>query len=500
MTIEITTPQANQPFADAVRPILTLAAALRADPRIDAIAFTDRSRSDHDHDPIAVAHHVAESSGKMPLIHWAGKDRGVADLERDLDRAQSLGMENFLFITGDKVRHPVPGRAVRYTDSVDAIRMARQRAPALVLAGVVCPFKYREEELLGQYLKAGKKLRAGADFLITQIGWDMPKFDELRRFLDHRGYGVPLVAELLYLTNRRARRIRRIGLPGVTVTADLAQHLEGEAARPDGGRAAAYSRLALQIIGLRHLGYRGVQVSGLHTYPEVARLLEEVEARGRQCPTREQWQQAWDESLTAPDGRKVQVAPQNGFYLDRAPPAGVVRARPGEVAKFRLMEAIDRVAFQEGSAGARLLAPLLRRLDGRVGLGGIFLRVEKAIKHPALGCQACGFCRLPYTAFVCPETCPKGLANGPCGGTRDNRCEFGDRECIHSEIYRLAKATGTLAGLEATLIPPVPEAARGSCSWVTHFRGAGPRAINLPGPPLASGDSAAGPPSPRRAG
>jgi len=493
LTVEITTPHARQPFEDAVRPILALAAATRADGRIDAIALTDRSKSDHDHDPIAVGHRAADICGKMPLIHWAGKDRGVRELETDLHRARSLDLENFLLVTGDKVRHPAPGRPVRYLDSVNALDIARRRASTFVLAGAVCPFKYREEELLGQYLKAGKKLRAGADLLITQIGWDMPKFEELRWFLDQKGYGAPLVAELLYLTAARSRRIRRVGLPGVTITDDLAQHLEQEAAAPAGGRAAAYKRLALQIVGVRHLGYQGAQVGGLHTYPEIARLLEEVEAWGKQCPTLEEWQPAWEETLTGPDGRRVQVAPANGVYLASRPPASEsIRAARGEYAKFKLMHYIDRVAFQEGSLGARVLGPLLRRLNGRTGLGGVLLRLERAIKEPALGCQACGFCRLPQTAFVCPETCPKGLANGPCGGTRDNQCEFGDRECIHSQIYRLAKATGALAGLEEVLIPLVPEAARDSCSWVTHFRGEGPRAISLRVPPSASAGPAVG--------
>jgi len=493
LTVEITTPQASQPFADAVRPILALAEAMRADGRIDAIALTDRSKSDHDHDPIAVGYRVAESGGKMPLIHWAGKDRGVPELEADLYRARSLGLENFLLVTGDKVRRPVPGRPVRYLDSVNALDIARRRASTFVLAGAVCPFKYREEDLLGQYLKAGKKLRAGADLLIIQIGWDMPKFEELRWFLDQKGYRIPLVAELLFLTAARSRRIRRVGLPGVTITDDLAQHLEREAATPDGGRAAAYKRLALQIIGIRHLGYQGAQVSGLHTYPEIARLLEEVEAWGKQCPTLDEWRRAWAETLTASDGRRVRVAPANGVYLASRPPASEsIRAARGEYAKFKLMDYIDRVAFQEGSLGARVLGPLLRRLNGRAGLGGVLLRLERAIKEPALGCQACGFCRLPQTAFVCPETCPKGLANGPCGGTRDNQCEFGDRECIHSQIYRLAKATGALAGLEEVLIPLVPEAARDSCSWVTHFRGEGPRAISLRVPPSASAGPAVG--------
>jgi methylenetetrahydrofolate reductase (NADPH) len=127
------------------------------------------------------------------------------------------------------------------------------------------------------------------------------------------------------------------------------------------------------------------------------------------------------------------------------------------------------------------MGPLMRRLDSRSGAGGALLPLEAAFKKPLVGCQTCGFCRLPQTAYVCPKTCPKGLANGPCGGTRDNVCEFGDQECIHNRIYRLSKQAGRLADLEEVLIPPVPEGARNSCSWVTHFQGEGPRPVRLAG-------------------
>lgn len=478
VSVEVATPRATQPFDDAIRPVLVLAREIRDDPRIDAIALTDRSRSDHDHDPIVVGHRVAEESGKMPIVHWAGKDRSLATLEADVARAQALGLDTLLLVTGDKVRHQPADRPVRYLDSVNALYAARQRSPELLLAAAVSPFKYREEELVNQYLKAAKKLRAGANLLMTQIGWDPRKFEELRWFLDRRGYRAPLMAELLLLTAARSRRIRRIGLPGVTITDGLAQRLEEEASSPDGGRAAAFRRLALQMTSVRDLGYAGAQVSGLETYAGIVRLLDDVEAVIREYPTPEARQQAWLELLMLNDGRTAQVAPAGGVDLK----AGMGGPRTGERTRFRVMDLIDHLLFQEGSFGARALAPVLRRLDARSGPGALLLRVERVIKEPLVGCQSCGFCRLPHTAYVCPETCPKGLANGPCGGTKDNMCEFGDRECIHNQIYRVSKQAGLLANLEEVLMPPVPEAAWGSCSWVTHFRGEGPKVTRLAAP------------------
>ena len=95
--------------------------------------------------------------------------------------------------------------------------------------------------------------------------------------------------------------------------------------------------------------------------------------------------------------------------------------------------------------------------------------VERMVKRPLVGCDTCGSCRLQETLYVCPETCPKGLANGPCGGTRLNRCEFDDRECVHSVKYRIAKSADQLPVLEQVLIPCIEAADRHRSSWPAWF-------------------------------
>jgi methylenetetrahydrofolate reductase (NADPH) len=495
LTIEVAAPNAAEPFEKAIRPVLALAREIRSDARIDAIAVTDRSLTDDDHHPLFVGHRVAEESGKVPIVHWAGKDRTAAHLDHDLQLAEAWGLQNLLLVTGDKLRTPPAHRTVRYLDSVHALSAARQRSAAFLLAAAVSPFKYREEELVGQYLKALKKLRAGADLLMTQIGWDLRKHEEVRRFLAGHGYRSPLVAEVLLLTPARGDYLRRIGLAGVILTDDLAQRLMEDAAAADGGRASALRRLALQIVNVRDLGYAGAQVSGIRSYPTIARLLDEIEVVSRAYPTPEARAAVWRELLTLSDGRPVRVAPAAGYYL--TPP--VIAGRPeetapahstrgGEWAIFRAMDLIDKVFFKEGAIGARALGSVLHRLDTRAKPGGLLAQFERALKGPLLGCQTCGFCRLPQTAYVCPETCPKGLANGPCGGTKDNVCEFGDRECIHNRIYRISNRAGSTSDLEETVIPPVPEEARGTCSWIIHFQGKGPRADRLPPFRPESGD------------
>ncbi|HTL53577.1 MAG TPA: methylenetetrahydrofolate reductase C-terminal domain-containing protein [Planctomycetota bacterium] len=61
--------------------------------------------------------------------------------------------------------------------------------------------------------------------------------------------------------------------------------------------------------------------------------------------------------------------------------------------------------------------------------------LEHSIKHSLFNCQMCGQCILTYTSMRCPMNCPKGLRNGPCGGTLDGHCEvYPDRNCVWMEI------------------------------------------------------------------
>jgi methylenetetrahydrofolate reductase (NADPH) len=62
--------------------------------------------------------------------------------------------------------------------------------------------------------------------------------------------------------------------------------------------------------------------------------------------------------------------------------------------------------------------------------------VERMIKGPLWGCRMCGNCLLQETAFICPMECPKGLRNGPCGGSTEQHCYVDEtRPCIWYHIY-----------------------------------------------------------------
>jgi len=65
----------------------------------------------------------------------------------------------------------------------------------------------------------------------------------------------------------------------------------------------------------------------------------------------------------------------------------------------------------------------------------IVFKAEKWLKEKMFGCQTCGQCILTHTKLICPMNCPKGLRNGPCGGTLDGKCEvIPELDCVWTNI------------------------------------------------------------------
>lgn len=464
-------PSADKVLQDQLAAQQGLAQAMGRDPQLAGFSVTDRVHSDRDPDPVGAAAQLLRQSGRQPFVHFSGKDRETEDLAAAIARMRVEGLENLLVVTGDRLKEAPRGRRPRYLESVAAIQEAKRLHPELFVAAVLNPFKYREEEAMAQYLKLGKKVGAGADCIVTQIGFDMAKYEEAQYWAGVRNYRVPLIANVMPLSAPRARYIRRHRLAGVTVTDSLLALLEAEEQLlPDKGQSRVMDRLALQIVGVQLYGYAGVQLTAVGSAQALAALQDRVTRFARACPDRRSWYRAWEEALTLPDGTPADPAPADGWYLAQARSG---RPRRGERWKYRLMKAVHGLAFDDGLL-ARMAAPLFAGIppDGRGDT--LLARLERAVKAPLVGCETCGACRLAATHYICPETCPKGLANGPCGGTRDNLCEFGDRECVHSRRYRIARDAGELEQLEQWIVPPVPRARRSTSSWPPHFRGEGP--------------------------
>jgi methylenetetrahydrofolate reductase (NADPH) len=95
----------------------------------------------------------------------------------------------------------------------------------------------------------------------------------------------------------------------------------------------------------------------------------------------------------------------------------------------------------------------------------LLISVEKIVKGPLFGCRMCGNCLLQETAFICPMECPKGVRNGPCGGSTEENCYVDEtRPCMWYKIYDRSFSMGRQEKL-LEVLPPLDWDKTGGETW-----------------------------------
>ncbi|MCX5808898.1 MAG: methylenetetrahydrofolate reductase C-terminal domain-containing protein [Proteobacteria bacterium] len=161
------------------------------------------------------------------------------------------------------------------------------------------------------------------------------------------------------------------------------------------------------------------------------------------------------------EGRKIEV---NEITLDRQCVYEFIDQLTGLVGQF------DVILSLGCGAGVQALADVFAGVIILPALNTAFIGQTKEAGLWIENCRACGDCKLGYFAAVCPITrCAKGLFNGPCGGSKDGKCETDpDAPCAWQLIIERLDKAGRLDLLQ-NVYPPA--------DW-SKQQGKGPRKIH----------------------
>ncbi len=430
---------------------------------IDAISLTDLPGGNPALPPEAFVACVLEHK-LTPIAHLTGKDGNRLSLESRIHALARLGVENILALTGDAQKEGFAGqpKPVYDLDSVLILWLLRalrggleynlgpktaRTTPFDFFAGaVVNPFKVREPDLMMQFYKLQLKVAAGAQYIITQLGYNLRKLYELKQYMAREGLGhIPVLANVYVPTAKIARLMQTGELAGCVVADELIQRLEREK------KPQRLERAALMVAAVKDLGFAGAHIGGFGlTHKDFMTILEGAAAIGKN------WRGRIDE-LVFPIPNEFYLLPQGGDGLsDGAGDYRISGVKPHASWAQRLSASVHGHLIREGSFGARLFAAKLKTrimktggLPGknsswRHGLWYGLLEPATLYRKATLGCVSCGDCIQDHLNYAgCSmQGCYKELRNGPCGGSRvDGNCEArADLPCIWNLIY-----LGTLA-------------------------------------------------------
>ena len=476
--------------ADTSRRALETARELAADPRVDVLSITDNPGGHAMLSPDTLGTDLV-SRGQEVVIHLSCKDWNRNALESRGWKLGSEGFHNVLALSGD---YPVTGHRglaapVFDIDSVGLLSLFSEmneglrddRRPdvrldrtSFFLGCVVTNHKRREREVMPQYFKLRKKVRAGARFVINQIGWNTRKDDELLRWIRRDGLQVSVLSNVYLLSRTAARAFHQGKIPGVVVTDELLALAERHGASPDKGRAFFTDLAAKHVAVARGLGFDGVYLGGHMPAATFGEILDRAASFGDG-----DWR-ALASELRFPmqdEFHFFEADPDTGLSSDRVNTAYLESKQRRSTdlrvpVRYRFSRRLHTLAFEPDAPLHPAGRALYRAVERRPPLSQAAHVLEQAAKVPLFGCRDCGDCSLPEIAYVCPESqCAKNQRNGPCGGTREGLCEVYDTECIWSQAYERLKAYGEEESMLDNPTVVKDNALAGTSAWANAFLG-----------------------------
>jgi methylenetetrahydrofolate reductase (NADPH) len=256
---------------------------------VDAVNCTDNSAAHPHVSPVAAAHLLLDR-GIEPIVQFACRDRNRLALQADLLGAAVLGGRNVCLMTGDDVTagdHP-EAKPIYDIDAVHAIRIAaimRDRGtylsgrpldePAPFFIGAVenpfaPPLEFRP-------MRLGKKVEAGAEFVQTQIVFNMPTMRLFMARLEDLGLleRTFVIPSVYVCRSAGAARYLRDMVPGNDVPDHVIDRLEGV---PPDRQAEEGLAIAREIVAdLREIsGVAGVHLISIKGDEAIVRLVEEA--------------------------------------------------------------------------------------------------------------------------------------------------------------------------------------------------------------------------------
>ena len=466
--------------------ILKIAEEAAKSELVHAVSITDNPGGHPALSPDVIGVEVSRL-GLDPIIHFTCKDKNRNQIESILYSLDRIGISNLLVMTGDFPLYGFEGKAkpVFDLDSIQLIHLIHQMNQGLEVDGkapgggvrlppthffkgcTISPFKKYEAEVMAQYYKLFKKVNEGGDFLITQVGFDARKFDELLRYMRHHTIQIPVLGNVYILNQSVAKVMNRGGVPGCVVTDELYQIYEEEAKAPDKGRTARLVKAAKLIAVLKGIGYDGAHIGG----PNL--IYEDVEwVIGKSKEFFFNWEE-WIREFSFPQ--------KNGYYLfERDPKTGLntdvlvhKRNNPRKVLGHGIMRLFHKLAFTPEAPLYKPVRWFFDKIDG-TRFEGPITELEYWIKFISSRCRRCGDCTLLEVAFLCPQSqCPKYLFNGQCGGSVEGWCEVfpGKKRCIYVRAYNRLKPYEEEESLKASYTPPRNWELDQTSSWANYFLG-----------------------------
>ena len=233
---------------------------------------------------------LGKEEGLEPTVQMTCRDRNRIAMQMDILGAAALGINNMLCLTGDHQvfgNHPM-ARGVYDLDSIQLIKMVKDMRdekkfqcgdemkvePRLFIGAAANPFA---DPFEFRVFRLANKIAAGADFIQTQIIYNVEKFAKWMEAVREKGLHeqVKILAGVAPVKSIGAARYMQKKVPGMDVPDAVVERLKGV---PKEDVSKEGIKLCVDIINeIREIkGVAGIHLMAIEWEEAVPEILEQA--------------------------------------------------------------------------------------------------------------------------------------------------------------------------------------------------------------------------------
>ncbi|HMN62271.1 MAG TPA: bifunctional homocysteine S-methyltransferase/methylenetetrahydrofolate reductase, partial [Anaerolinea sp.] len=264
-------------------------ASLLAESGADVVNVADSPMARMRMSPWAVCSLIQAQVGIETVLHFPTRGRNLLRVQGDLLAAHALGVRNVFVVMGDPTAIGDYPNAMDNYDLVPSglIKLIKQNFNAGVdHAGsdigqptgfyVGCALNLNPPDPDVEIKNLKRKIRAGADFILTQPVYDPPKAEEFIRLINHtleEPLSLPIIAGILPLASGRHANFLHQEVPGILIPQEIRERMErsGETGAKEG------IQIATELVAAMHSFTRGVYIMpAFNRFDYAAEIIENI--------------------------------------------------------------------------------------------------------------------------------------------------------------------------------------------------------------------------------
>ena len=246
----VVTVEVDPPKGFDVSPVLEALSDLRESGLVDAVNVADSPRAQSSMSALAMSSVIQSRLGMEAIMHVALRHRNLVALHSDLLGAHALGVRNVFVVLGDLPStgdHP-DATSISDISPSGIISLIKAFNAGVDLSGrpieqrtsflVGCGFNPGAQDLDKEMRVLDRKLKAGADFILTQPVYEAEAIERVRQRLG--GFPAPLLLGVLPLRSLRHAEFLHNEVPGMNLSPAVREQMRsaGDRARETGIRMA----------------------------------------------------------------------------------------------------------------------------------------------------------------------------------------------------------------------------------------------------------------------